>query len=425
MNDFRLSHSLPGIRPRSGTGGSNKKDSPPAKTTTRSRTDPSETEKEKEKEKEKHNHHHHHHDHSTSLLHRRLHGHTSSSSNSKTKHRHHRHSSSPKEPPNDPPRKHTPNNKDSSHSSSTQSRSYGRQAKDTVTSAIELKPPLSFDKLLGRGKATEEHRRHPESENAEQAAEREEEAERQRQREKKQRQEKAARIAAKHAAELNERREAELRAHLEGLEGRGMQATRDLDETLYTVLEKAAVLRSTVGQLQQLCVESETGREEFEEEGRELSESVKGALKGFGGFEKEEKEVGELVRRLGEARDRTGELNERLEEARKRVEGYESRDREAERKSKWRWAVSWTVLGVVGSVFVAVVLARNHAAARMRFVQVGEVMEAHAAPVVHGIRPVVEGVVEAVGRVGNASGLEVGGLREDEDGKLKDMFDEL
>lgn len=413
MEDFRISHSLPGIRSRADTVSSTKTNSPPDRTHTRSRTDPEASPKQQQDQRQEE-------DNPISHLHKRFHGGSS-------KHRH-RHSSSPKELSSHSSRRNkkhssTTATKDSSHSSSN-SRSYGRQAKDTVASAIELKPPLSFDKLLGRGGSKAEEARKQQEESAEQAAEREAQEERRRQQEQRAR-EARARVSLKRVGEENAQREELLRGHLLGLEERGMRATIELDETLYAVLEKAAVLRGTVGQLQQLCVESKVGRKGFETEGAELEQNMRGILEGFGGFEKQEAEVGRLVGRLGQAREKTAELNKRLEAARERVEEYEARDREAERKRKWWWGVAWAVLGFVVSVMVAVFLARNHAAARMGMVQVREAVGERGGPKLGGVKPVVEEVLGTAARLGNASGVNISIGGEEADGELREVFEKL
>ncbi|KAI6857600.1 hypothetical protein KC343_g9336 [Hortaea werneckii] len=239
------------------------------------------------------------------------------------------------------------------------------RAKDTVQSAIDLKPPISFDQLLRRDRKSPLTGRH-ESPSQQQRDIEEWQVQQQIQQEREAR----ARVTAQDVEKLkaeNEKREQELARSLKEVEDMGMSSTRQLDDTYYAILEKASILRSTVASLQQLADESRRMHQQFKDDSGALETDTRENLDHFNNFEEQEKTINELVTKLQSSKDETNKLNERLEKARTRIETYEQKQEahRAKRRKQWH-AVGGTLLGVVLLVVMALLLRhRRDVAAQM------------------------------------------------------------
>ncbi|KAK3675544.1 hypothetical protein LTR78_004627 [Recurvomyces mirabilis] len=243
--------------------------------------------------------------------------------------------------------------------------------KESLLSATELRPPISFDGLLGRekgrkgigeglresglvgrreqvlslqergGRRSREYER--EEEGLREQRRRREEARREKEKEK----EMEVRITAADVARakaLNVTREEELRRNLKQVEELGMSSTRRLDDTYYSILEKASVLRSTVAGLKRLVEGARAMHKQFDDDTAKLEGDTKETLDGFGDFEQQEERIHQLVERLRRSKERTEELDRRLEGARGRVEVFERRDQEGREQRRQRWRVGWGCL---------------------------------------------------------------------------------
>lgn len=254
---------------------------------------------------------------------------------------------------------------------------YRHNAKETVQSAIELKPPISFDSLLRRDKKTPDTSRHAShntshhQQNQNQRSEEEQQAENAAQ--AKQRQVKPEDV--KRAREENVRRKKELRESLKNVEEVAMSSTRQLDDTYYTILEKASLLRSTVSRLQGLAEESRTMHSTFQEQRGKLEKDTTENLKGFENFESQEKAINDLVSQLKNAKDQRDRLGQRLEAARNRVEAYEMREKEKKKKSRMRWSVTWAVLVAFLVLIVAYLVTKRRDAVVNSVPSVAKVFE--------------------------------------------------
>ncbi|KAK5742527.1 hypothetical protein LTR17_003330 [Elasticomyces elasticus] len=313
MSDHDVLRALPGIG-RAGTGLANV-------APTRSRTDPPALARSSE-----HSHH----------LHKRLHSNTITGRVS-----HHRH----------------------------------RSAKDTVSSAIDLKPPISFDHLLRRDRKSPESSRRG-------SQQREEECRLQQQVQLQAEREARLRVKpedVEKAKAQNAKREEELRRSLKQVEELGMSSTRQLDDTYYAILEKASILRSTVASLQQLAEESKKMRGQFDEGTKKLEEDTTKTLAGFKNFDEQERTIEELVEKLKTSKSDTTKLNERLEFARKRVEAFEKREREKRSKRRKQWHATWGTLVSVIVLIVAILVFKHRRRIAEDFHLTGELAEGVAA----------------------------------------------
>ncbi|CAK1355745.1 unnamed protein product [Cercospora beticola] len=256
------------------------------------------------------------------------------------------------------------------HSSSLRNRAftggekhgYRHAAKETVQSAMDLKPPISFDSLLRRDKKGAESGRHGGSKHSHQHRAS------QQQRDVDEWTRQQAQLAKKRevrpediekAKKENEKREKVLRDDLALVEDVAMSSTRQLDDTYYAILEKASLLRSTVSSLQQLAEESQSMHAKFKQESAQLEQNTKTTFDSFAEFEPQEKTINGLVDQLQESKQRTDRLNDRLEAARHRMEAYEAREKQNRRTSRQRWSAVWIVLAGLIVLLIALLLARN------------------------------------------------------------------
>jgi uncharacterized coiled-coil protein SlyX len=214
-------------------------------------------------------------------------------------------------------------------------------------------------------------------------------------------------IDVKLAQENNAKREKELRTSLQNAEEVAMSRTRQLDDTYYTILDKASLLRSTVANLQQLAEESRQMDALFQERKGKLEEDTRGLVQSFDNFDAQEKTITELVEQLKASKTQTAQLNDRLEAARNRVEAYEQREKAKAANRRKRWSAIWGALVGMLVLVVAFVVARNRSEVGSR----------------------VHGVVEVMDRLGSELRASVTALNpmpsHSEDPYLKRLFDEI
>lgn len=277
-----------------------------------------------------------------------------------------------------------------SHSSSHRHRD---KAKDTVSSAIDLRPPISFDSFLRRDKKSPDSSRRGSAGQQQQRELNEWRAKQQAQAEKEARRSVRPEHVEK-AKALNARREEELRQSLKEVEEVGMSSTRQLDDTYYAVLEKASILRSTVASLQQLAEEAKRMHTHFQEDAETLERETRENIEGFGNFDEQEKTINELVGKLKGSKSDTDKLNERLEAARNRIEAYEKRENAKRSKRRKQWNATWGTLVGVLVLLVAVLLLKHHRhvayqldGVGTRLAQAGDVVESAASHLPAKLRP--------------------------------------
>lgn len=272
------------------------------------------------------------------------------------------------------------------------SHSHRKAAKETVHSAFELRPPISFDHLLRRDRKTPNaSRRNSGTASGSKDVERWTIA---------QQQADASRRRALQPEQMekvrreNEKSEKELREGLQRLEERGMQSTRRLDETYYMLLEKAATLRQTVAAMQDLVRESQAARDRFQSQSADLQREAESGLSGFDDFADQEKTVQSFVDRLDGSKSRTQRLNDRLAVAMKGVEAYERKLRAAQAKRRKQLGFTWaSVLAIVVLIF-ALLVARHHKELEVeldgygrRIRQAGDMVDDVASPLVAKLSP--------------------------------------
>lgn len=245
--------------------------------------------------------------------------------------------------------------------------SHRHHAKETVQSAIELKPPITFDHLLKRDKRTPESSRRGSGTRIEPGG-----AQTDGDASLKELKRDVKPEDVDRARKENDKREEQLRESLKSIEEVGMSSTRQLDDTYYAILEKASILRMTVASIQQLADESLKMHSNFKEETGNIERETTQNLESYGNFEQQERRVNELVSQLQDSRTRTNKLNDRLESARLRVEAFEQQENARAAKQRVRLHILWTSVVAVLVLIVAIMLARNRKAVSR---QVGTVTE--------------------------------------------------
>lgn len=267
-------------------------------------------------------------------------------------------------------------------------RSVRHAARDTVQSAIELKPPTSFDNILRREKKSPESSRrgsanalHTQTWDLGKA-----QAEAERRRVKPE--------DVRRAKQANEKRDSELRRAIEKVEDLGMRSTRELDDTYYSILEKAEVMQDTVNEMQRLAEESKASREKFERDAQALQRDVGETIEGYEEFKPQQVRIESLVMRLRDSKSRTDTLNERLESARGRVEGYEKRYYQRQALRRKQWGITWGSVIAGMALIVALLIAKNPDRVELqlddlgkKLVHFGDVVEGAAGSVIAVVRP--------------------------------------
>jgi len=122
----------------------------------------------------------------------------------------------------------------------------------------------------------------------------------------------------------------DLRIALQSLSEQSLQTSRRLDDTYYTILEKASVLRQTIGTLQELSSLTRELHENFESDTTELIDDVKGQVEAFDGFKTQQEQVSVLEDRIKVGREKADALTARLAQAQERV------DAKAKSEAEWQ-----------------------------------------------------------------------------------------
>lgn len=112
----------------------------------------------------------------------------------------------------------------------------------------------------------------------------------------------------------------ELRSSFQNLSDQSIKTSRLLDDTYYSLLERVAQCRQTIGSLQELANLTHELHHTFESDTKELVEDVQGQFESFGDFKAQQKHVAALEERIKAGKDKADGLNVRLEEARRRID---------------------------------------------------------------------------------------------------------
>lgn len=126
----------------------------------------------------------------------------------------------------------------------------------------------------------------------------------------------------------------ELRSSLQTLSEHSLKASRRLDDTYYSILEKVSLLRQNIGNLQELSTLTKELHETFQSDTRDLADDVAAQIDAFSNFEPQEEQLEKLESRIRVGKEKSAILNDKLMEARKRVEARAKIEAEWEAKTK-------------------------------------------------------------------------------------------
>lgn len=120
----------------------------------------------------------------------------------------------------------------------------------------------------------------------------------------------------------------ELRSTLQTLSEDSMNATRQLDDVYYQLLEKISGLRLTIHNLQELSALTGQLHAHFGEDTEELKTELQKQVDAFGKFGAQKAEIEAMESRLKESRNKADSLSVRLDAARQRVSRLEESEKE-------------------------------------------------------------------------------------------------
>jgi predicted RNase H-like nuclease (RuvC/YqgF family) len=130
----------------------------------------------------------------------------------------------------------------------------------------------------------------------------------------------------------------DLRTALKSLSDQSLKTSRHLDDTYYTILEKASLLRQTIGSLQELSGLTRELHENFESDTTELVDDVQGQFDNFENFDTQQQQIIGLEDRIHEGKQKADSLTDRLAKAKDRV------DARAQAELEWETKNTRTVL---------------------------------------------------------------------------------
>lgn len=140
-----------------------------------------------------------------------------------------------------------------------------------------------------------------------------------------------------------------LKESLAGLQDFAADATKRLDDTYYSVLEKLDALQNTITALRDLAETSHDVYGSFDKDSRDLEHEIVSQIGSLGRFDDQQKTIESLQSRIEGGRARIGVLSQRVEVARERVEGWEKADRDWQEKTRKKMKLIWssTMLAVL------------------------------------------------------------------------------
>ncbi|KAK4136507.1 hypothetical protein BT67DRAFT_416608 [Trichocladium antarcticum] len=147
--------------------------------------------------------------------------------------------------------------------------------------------------------------------------------------------------------QMAEARECGLQRSLAELEIFANSATKQLDDTYYSVLTKLSTLQSTIPALEELAQLSSELNGNFSIDAEELVTDIGSQLDAFGHFEDQQKRIESLQSRIHAGRGLIRGLSERVDAVSGQIESWERADREWQEKTRKRLKAGWVVTSVV------------------------------------------------------------------------------
>ncbi|THV69028.1 hypothetical protein D6D19_09686 [Aureobasidium pullulans] len=247
-------------------------------------------------------------------------------------------------------------------------------ARDTITSAVQLQHPFSFENYnpLRRAQHHHHHRsrrdRSPEKSDANKDGTNEE----QEQEPPKPQWSPEVEYAVDHPPrrlvtpdtitlerQLRERRQDHVSSALNALSRDAHTATRKLDDTYYALLQKVGLLKATIASFQDLhsCLDETT--QDFATRSDSLVKDITGQIDAFQNMSQQDESIDQLVKRLHKAKERAESFESRLESCRLRLEQWEKKEQEKNKRNNRTWALALTGLTAFVILILAIVLWRK------------------------------------------------------------------
>jgi len=138
----------------------------------------------------------------------------------------------------------------------------------------------------------------------------------------------------------NSVRTEEVQEVYEAIGDRARNAEGRLEDVYGELQIKVKILRSTIGELQNLVRDVTVLKGEFSAESGRIEGDFAGKIKAFEGLSFHKGKIEECERRVEEGKNRAKTATERLEAARVRVEDWEKREEEWQRKMSSKFEIS-------------------------------------------------------------------------------------
>ncbi|KAH8175791.1 hypothetical protein LIA77_04209 [Sarocladium implicatum] len=138
-----------------------------------------------------------------------------------------------------------------------------------------------------------------------------------------------------------------LKESLAGLQDFAADATKRLDDTYYSVLEKMDALQNTITALRELAETSHDVYGSFEKDSRDLEHEIVSQIGSLGRFDDQQSKIESLQSRIEGGRARIAVLSQRVDVVRERVEGWEEADRDWQEKTRKKMKLIWSSTMVV------------------------------------------------------------------------------
>jgi hypothetical protein len=140
-----------------------------------------------------------------------------------------------------------------------------------------------------------------------------------------------------------------------------MDASRRLDETYYSVLEKMSVLQTSIIGLKELALRSQRIPEDFQRDTASLASEIRTQISSFNQFEQQSARIDALQERIEKGRAKVETLSKRVDVVGDRVEGWEKADKEWQERTRKRLKVIWTIMSVVFFAMLLLLVSAQYA----------------------------------------------------------------
>ena len=153
------------------------------------------------------------------------------------------------------------------------------------------------------------------------------------------------------------RREEELRSTLDCLSSLASDSTRRVDLLFMSIKEKLATFQSTIQRMQELSVETNKMRVDFEGEAKQVEMTYERQVETFHGFDQQKQHAESLRERIEKSIEKSEGLQERLQAARNKVSEWEKREDEWQARTSMKLRICWACFGaILGLVVVGLVV---------------------------------------------------------------------